>query len=318
MTGVQTCALPICGFLAVASRGESPRFRPDESGRRELAGWIASAENPLTARVTVNRIWAWLLGEGLVRTVDNFGTTGDAPTHPELLDTLAVDFVRSGWNTKAMLRRLVLSATFRQASTPSVAAREKDPANRWLARGPVLRLTSEMVRDQALLAAGTLVEKVGGESAQEGARRRSLYTFRKRTAPPDSMLIFDAGSREVCQPRRLNTNTPLQALVLLNNPTFVAAAEKLAAKVASAAATPPDQIALAFRTVCTREARPAELAALEQLFAEQKALVASEPPPPPAGTKSKKPAAKPADPALVALARVCATVLASDAAVTSR
>jgi hypothetical protein len=144
-----------------------------------------------------------------------------------------------------------------------------------------------------------------------------VYTFRKRTAPPDSMLIFDAGSREVCQPRRLNTNTPLQALVLLNNPLFVDSAQKLAGKVAQTATSPRAQIALAFRAVCTREARPAELAALEQLYADQKSLAATETPPAP-DSKTKKAAPKSADPALVALARVCATLLASDAAVTSR
>jgi hypothetical protein len=161
-----------------------------------------------------------------------------------------------------------------------------------------------MVRDQALLAAGTLVEKVGGESAQEGARRRSVYTYRRRTAPPDSMLIFDAGSREVCQPRRLNTNTPLQALVLLNNPVFAESAQKLA---------------LAFRTICTREARPTELSALEELHAAQKALVAAEPPPAPVtDAKGKRTSPRRPDPALAALTRVCATILASDAAVTSR
>jgi len=289
--------------------------------RLGLARWLTDPRHPLTARVAVNRLWAQVFGAGLVPSSENFGLQGDAPTHPELLDTLAVDFVRGGWNTKALLKRFVLSATFRQSSTPTAGAREKDPANRLLARGPVVRLSAEMVRDQALLAAGRLVEKVGGESVQENARRRSLYTFRKRTAPPDSMLIFDAGSREVCQPRRLNTNTPLQALVLLNNPLFADSAQKLAAKVAAATSNARDQIALAFRTVCTREARPTELAALERLYADQKALVAAEvpaPPPPAPDAKTKKAVAKPADPAMVALTRVCATVFASDAAVTSR
>jgi hypothetical protein len=287
--------------------------------RLGLARWLTDPRHPLTSRVIVNRLWAQVFGSGLVASTENFGLQGDDPTHPELLDTLAVEFVQGGWNTKAMLRRLVLSATFRQASTPTAAAREKDPANRWLARGPVLRLTSEMVRDQALLAAGTLVEKIGGESASEGARRRSVYTYRRRTAPPDSMLIFDAGSREVCQPRRLNTNTPLQALVLLNNPVFAESAQKLAAKVAPTAAAPRDQIALAFRAVCTREARPTELAALEELHAAQKALVAAEPPPAPVtDAKGKKTTPRRPDPAMVALTRVCATILASDAAVTSR
>jgi len=284
--------------------------------------------------VVINRLWAQVFGAGLVATSENLGMQGDLPTHPELLDTLAVDFVRSGWDTKAMLRRLVLSATFRQASTPTAEAREKDPSNKYLARGPVLRLTAEMVRDQALLASGQLVEKVGGESVQESANRRSVYTFRKRTAPPDNMLIFDAGSREVCQPKRLNTNTPLKALVLLNNPGFVEAAKQLAVRVSKSSAEPTAQIAEAFRHVCTRAPRPAELAALTELYAAQKAKPPQFSPPPsesPTAPKAdpkskKKPAAPPApvlpklpaDPALAALTLVCSTILASDAAVTSR
>jgi hypothetical protein len=260
---------------------------------------------------------------------------GDLPTHPELLDTLAVDFVRGGWNTKAMLRRFVLSSTFRQSSTPTAEAREKDPFNKYLARGPVFRLTAEMVRDQALLAAGTLVEKVGGESVQESARRRSIYTYRKRTAPPENMLIFDAGSREICQPKRLNTNTPLQALVLLNNPGFVEAAKSLAVKVSKASSDPSAQIVAAFRHVCTRDPRPSELAALNELYAIQKATPPQFAPAPAkvvvaeskADPKAKKqptpvPAPSgpkmPADPSLAALTLVCSTILASDAAVTSR
>jgi hypothetical protein len=196
-----------------------------------------------------------------------------------------------------------------------------------------------MVRDQALLASGKLVEKVGGESVQESASRRSLYTYRKRTAPPDNMLIFDAGSREICQPKRLNTNTPLQALVLLNNPGFVDAAKNLATKVSKVSAEPSAQISAAFRAVCTREPRPAELAALSELYAIQKAnppqfAPAPAPAPKPmldakADPKAKKktspaPAPSPAlpkipaDPALAALTLVCSTILASDAAVTSR
>ena len=303
--------------------------------RLGLARWLTDPKHPLTSRVIVNRLWAQVFGTGLVATSENLGMQGDLPTHPELLDTLAVDFVRSGWNTKALLRRLVTCSTFRQASTPTAETREKDPANKYLARGPVLRLTSEMVRDQALLASGKLVEKVGGESVQESASRRSVYTYRKRTAPPDSMLIFDAGSREVCQPKRLNTNTPLQALVLLNNPGFVESAKSLAQRVSRAASEPSAQIAEAFRLVCTRSPRPAELAALHELYATQKAVPPQFSPPP---APSPKPAAKPdtkakkkspampapelpkmpADPALAALTLVCSTILASDAAVTSR
>jgi hypothetical protein len=307
--------------------------------RLGLAKWLTDPKHPLTSRVIINRLWAQVFGAGLVASSENLGMQGDLPTHPELLDTLSVDFIRSGWNTKAMLRRLVLSSTFRQASTPTAEAREKDPANLLLARGPVLRLTAEMVRDQALLASGKLVEKVGGESVQESANRRSVYTYRKRTAPPDNMLIFDAGSREICQPKRLNTNTPLQALVLLNNPGFVEAAKNLAAKVSKVSAEPSAQIAAAFRAVCTREPRPAELAALSELYAIQKAnppqfAPAPAPAPKPMPDAKADPKAKkktspapapapalpkiPADPALAALTLVCSTILASDAAVTSR
>jgi hypothetical protein len=315
-------------------------FPWDESlpkNRLGLARWLTDPRHPLTSRVVINRLWAQAFGAGLVATSENLGLQGDLPTHPELLDTLAVDFVRNGWNTKAMLRRFVLSSTFRQASTPTAEAREKDPANKYLARGPVLRLTAEMVRDQALLASGKLVEKVGGESVQESANRRSVYTYRKRTAPPDNMLIFDAGSREVCQPKRLNTNTPLQALVLLNNPGFVEAAKNLAAKVSKVSAEPSAQIVAAFRAVCTRDPRPAELAALNELYATQKANPPQfAPAPAPKPTPAAKPDAKakkkntpvpppaqvlpkiPADPALAALTLVCSTILASDAAVTSR
>ena len=304
--------------------------------RLGLARWLTDPKNPLASRVIINRLWAQVFGAGLVATSENLGMQGDLPTHPELLDTLAVDFVRGGWNTKAMLRRFVLSATFRQSSTPTAEAREKDPSNKYLARGPVLRLTAEMVRDQALLAAGTLVEKVGGESVQESANRRSVYTYRKRTAPPDNMLIFDAGSREICQPKRLNTNTPLQALVLLNNPGFVEAAKSLAVKVSKTSSEPSNQIVEAFRHVFTRDPRPSELAALQELYANQKAnppQFAPPPPPPvkmedkpdPKAKKKKPPQTPPpvapripADPALAALTLVCSTILASDAAVTSR
>ena len=312
--------------------------------RLGLAKWLTDPKHPLTSRVIINRLWAQVFGAGLFASSENLGMQGDLPAHPELLDTLSVDFIRSGWNTKAMLRRLVLSSTFRQSSTPTAEGREKDPANLLLARGPVLRLTAEMVRDQALLASGKLVEKVGGESVQESANRRSVYTYRKRTAPPDNMLIFDAGSREVCQPKRLNTNTPLQALVLLNNPGFVEAAKHLAVRVSKSSADTAAQIGEAFRHVCTRAPRPAELAALTELYATQKANPPQFAPPTvapkaeptkadpkvvakQANPKAKQPAAPPpapvlpkmpADPALAALTLVCSTILASDAAVTSR
>jgi hypothetical protein len=285
------------------------------NNRLGLAQWLTDPKHPLTSRVVINRLWAQVFGAGLVASSENLGLQGDLPTHPELLDTLAVDFVRSDWNTKAMLRRMVLSATFRQASTPTPEGREKDPSNRYLARGPILRLTAEMVRDQALLASGQLVERVGGASVQESAKRRSVYTYRKRTAPPDDMLIFDAGSREVCQPKRLNTNTPLQALVLLNNSGFFESAKYLALRVSKTSGDPAAQIAEAFRQVCTRAPRPAELAALTELYAMQNLHGTQLTPAP---TPDLAPSKISSDPALAALTLVCSTILASDSAVTSR
>jgi len=271
--------------------------------RLGLARWCTDPRNPLVARVAVNRLVAQCFGRGLVETQENFGLQGAPPSHPELLDLLAVDFVASGWKVKALLRRLLLSATFRQSSHASGAARAADPANRRLARGPAERLTAEMVRDQALLASGLLVEKVGGPSVKpwqppglweeagatgsyvadtgDAAHRRSLYTFRKRTAPPPNLLLFDAGSREQCAARRLPTNTPLQPLVLLNDLVFVEAAQALARRVAREVAgtgegadaddsVERDRLARAFELLASRPPSDAELAPLLRLFAGER------------------------------------------------
>ncbi|HEX2750846.1 MAG TPA: DUF1553 domain-containing protein, partial [Verrucomicrobiales bacterium] len=218
--------------------------------RLGLAQWMTDRNNPLVARVAVNRLWMLCFGNGLVATQENFGMQGDAPSHPELLDTLAYDFPRSGWDVKRMLKRIVMSAAFRQASANTKEKRDRDPKNLLLSRGPSSRLPGEAIRDQALMAAGLLVEKVGGPSVKpwqpagiwseagasggdyqpdtgEGLHRRSLYTFRKRTAPPPAMLTLDAGSREICQPRRLTTNTPLQPLIFLNDQSFFECARSL-------------------------------------------------------------------------------------------
>ena len=287
----------------------SDKYPPNRLG---LARWLTDPQQPLTARVAVNRYWTQVFGVGIVPTTENFGLQGDAPTHPELLDTLAVDFQQGGWNVKAFLKRLVLSATFRQNSVGTAPSREQDPSNKWLSRGPVQRLSAEMVQDQALAAAGLLVEKVGGPSVREDAHRRGVYLYRRRTAPPDSMLIFDAGSRETCQPRRLTTNTPLQALVLMNEKLFVQVAQSLATKVRQdKTLKASDQITLAFRSICTRPPRPHELEALVKLYqAELKSYQTDLP-------AAEKLARKP-DPELAALTLVCNTILASDAAVTSR
>ena len=218
--------------------------------RLGLARWLVDPSNPLTARVAVNRFWQMYFGTGIVKTVDDFGSQGESPSHPELLDWLATEFVQSGWNVKQMQRLMVTSATYRQASEVTPEIQEKDPENRLLARGPRFRLPAEMVRDQALAISGLLVEKIGGPSVKvyqpeglwaeltqdqkyvqdHGDRlyRRSLYTFWKRTIPPPSMANFDAPSRESCVIQRGFTNSPLQALDLMNDVTYLEAARVLA------------------------------------------------------------------------------------------
>ena len=224
------------------------------TNRLGLAKWINSPENPLTARVTVNRFWQEVFGVGLVKTSEDFGSTGDAPVNQELLDWLAVDFQENGWDVKRLFEMMVTSSTYRQSAEATPEKLEKDPQNRFLSRGPRFRMDAEMVRDYAIAASGLMKEKVGGPSVKpyqpggiweavampesntkrytadkgDGLYRRSLYTFWKRAAPPASMDIFNAPSREVCAVRRERTNTPLQALATLNDPQFVEAARHLA------------------------------------------------------------------------------------------
>lgn len=222
--------------------------------RLGLAQWLLLPDHPLTSRVTVNRAWQELFGQGIVRTSGDFGISGELPTHQELLDWLAVDFRESGWDLKRLYKQLVMSAAYRQSASATPEKIEKDPKNQWLSRGPRFRMDAEMVRDYALAASGLLVEKLGGPSVRpyqpdgvweavampesntrnykadtgEGLYRRSLYTFWKRAAPPASMDIFNAPNRETCTVRRERTNTPMQALVTLNDPQFVEAARRLA------------------------------------------------------------------------------------------
>ena len=222
--------------------------------RLGLATWLVRPEHPLTARVTVNRFWQEVFGNGLVRTAGDFGVSGELPSHPELLDWLAVEFRESGWDVKRLFRLMVESSTYRQSAAATPEKLEKDPFNRLLSRGPRFRMDAEMIRDPALAVSGLLVGKVGGPSVKpyqpegvweavampesnthfyrpdHGDRlyRRSLYTFWKRSAPPASMDILNAPTREVCTVRRERTNTPLQALVTLNDPQFVEAARALA------------------------------------------------------------------------------------------
>jgi hypothetical protein len=253
--------------------------------RLGFAQWLLLPEHPLTARVAVNRFWQEVFGTGLVRTSGDFGVAGELPVNQELLDWLAVEFRENGWDVKRFFKLLVMSSTYRQSALVTAEKREKDPQNRLLSRGPRFRMDAEMVRDYALAASGLLVEKIGGPSvkpyqpdgvweavamigsntrdyrADAGANlyRRSMYTFWKRSAPPASMEIFNAPSRELCTVRRERTNTPLQALVTLNDPQFVEAARVLAARaLKDGGATPESRIDFLTSRVLARPFTPAE------------------------------------------------------------
>jgi hypothetical protein len=253
----------------------------EKYNRLGLAKWLVSPENPLTARVTVNRIWEQYFGRGLVETSEDFGSQSAAATHPELLDWLATQFIDQGWSMKALHRLIVTSATYRQSSRVTPELQERDPQNRLLARGPRFRLEAEMVRDNALAAAGLLSRKIGGPSVfpyqpegiwdipysdekwnmskGEDRYRRGLYTFLRRTAPYPSMLTFDATSREFCTVRRIRTNTPLQALTTMNDPVFFEAAQAMAKRVLSEGGSDArSRIEYAFRLCTARRPEVAE------------------------------------------------------------
>lgn len=276
----------------------------DESlpvNRLGLAKWLVDASHPLTARVAVNRYWQMYFGRGLVSTPGDFGVQGDSPSHPELLDWLACEFIESGWDVKSMQKLIVTSATYRQASRASHKQFLEDPDNRMLSRGPRKRLTAEMIRDQALAVSGLLVPRIGGPSVHpyqppglwrevafdfsganltaqiyqqdtgEDLFRRSLYTFRKRTAPPPGLSVFDAPSRERCVVRRDQTNTPLQALAMMNNTTFIEASRKLAERMMmDLDANSSASIPLGFELVTSRQPTSTELEALVRLFENQR------------------------------------------------
>jgi hypothetical protein len=247
--------------------------------RLGLAKWLVSRDNPLMARVAVNRYWQMLFGLGLVKTVEDFGSQGEQPVQQELLDWLAVEFMDSGWNVKQLLKTIVTSETYRQTSR--LPAQDRDPENRLLARGPRARLSPEMIRDQALAVSGLLVEKLGGPSVKpyqpaglwqelaggsgykadtgEGLYRRSIYTYWRRTIAPPSMVNFDSPNRETCTVRETRTNTPLQALNLMNDETYLEASRKLAERVSRDA----DPLREAFRYILSRPPSAQELAVLQ-------------------------------------------------------
>jgi uncharacterized protein DUF1553/uncharacterized protein DUF1549/concanavalin A-like lectin/glucanase superfamily protein/cytochrome c len=287
------------------------------NNRLGFAKWLLDAKHPLTSRVAVNRFWQMLFGEGLVKTGEDFGSQGELPSHPELLDYLAVEF-RDGeagrrgdgaskpganhqppttaWDVKALLKTIVMSATYRQSSKLRPQIQQRDPDNRLLARGPRFRLPAEIIRDQALFVAGLLVEKIGGPSVKpyqpdglykdmafsgltgysrdkgEGLWRRSLYTFWKRTALSPAMRIFDASAREFCTVRDARTNTPLQSLNLMNDVTYIEAARMLAQRMLTeGGATPQERLAWAFRLATSRPPSDPELQALLRNLEKQKA-----------------------------------------------
>jgi len=264
---------------------DTPAFLPPmpkdtTKDRLTFARWLVSRENPLTARVAVNRLWQQVFGTGLVKTSEDFGTQGEPPSHPQLLDWLAVQFTDEGWDVKKMMKRMVMSATYRQSSQVTAERLSRDAANRLLSRGPRYRLDAETLRDQALFVSGLLVEKAGGPSVKppqpaglweavgyvtsntanftadqgpEKVHRRSVYTFWKRTAPPPQMTTLDAPSREACTVRRERTDTPLQALLLMNERQFVECARALAERaMRDGGAKPEDRVAYMFKLATAR------------------------------------------------------------------
>ncbi len=271
--------------------------------RLGLAQWMVSPDNPLTARVTVNRFWQEVFGVGLVKSVDDFGSTGEAPVNQELLDWLAVEFVESGWDVKRLFELIVTSSTYRQSAETTPEKLEKDPQNRFLSRGPRFRMDAEMVRDCALAASGLLVEKVGGPSVKpyqpdgvweavampesntrfyqrdsgENLYRRSLYTFIKRAAPPATMDIFNAPSREVCAVKRERTNTPLQALATLNDPQFVEAARHLAGVALARGGKDEEALQTMAERILSRALTPKELSVVKATLKEMQSFYEKQP-----------------------------------------
>ena len=254
--------------------------------RLDLARWLTTPDHPLTARVTVNRYWQMMFGTGLVSTSEDFGSQGKLPTHPELLDWLARDFVDHGWDLHHLLRQIALSATYRQSADVTSELREKDPENQWLARGPTFKLPAEMIRDNALAVSGLLSEKVGGPSVKpydlavsfkpikpdqgEGLYRRSIYTFWKRTGPSPMMMTLDSSKKEVCRVKREETASPLQSLVLLNSPQFIEAARVTAENlIRDHGANDSAIIEDSFRLLTSRHPDPREIDILQRLLREQ-------------------------------------------------
>lgn len=274
---------------------DTTRFAQNRLG---LVNWMFDEKNPLTSRVFVNRIWEQFFGRGIVKTSGDFGMQGELPSHPELLDWLATDFVKNGWDIKRLVKQIVMSSTYRQSSVIGKDKMEKDPENIYLSHAPRIRLTAELTRDLVLASSGELTQEIGGPSVkpyqpkgiwevassgrglvhynqdhEEKLYRRGMYTFIKRTVPPPSLLVFDGSSRDQCEVRRLRTNTPLQALVMMNDPQVNEAARVLAENLVN----DDDKIEKAFRSIICRKATDKEIELLKDYFESEKKIFEASP-----------------------------------------
>jgi uncharacterized protein DUF1553/uncharacterized protein DUF1549/cytochrome c len=260
-----------------------------------LAQWTVDKRNPLTARVFVNQLWQEIFGRGIVKTTGDFGMQGELPSHPELLDWLAVDFMESGWNIKKLVKKILLSATYRQSAKTTDDKLKKDPENIYLSHAPRIRLNAEFIRDLVLASSGLLNKTIGGPSVKpyqpkgmweaatsgrgvlakykqdegDALYRRGMYTFIKLTVPPPTMIMFDASNRDQCEVKRLKTNTPLQALIMMNDPTVLEASRVLAQKLQTESSTTEEKISKAFRLIVCRKPSDKELTILKKYYDEQ-------------------------------------------------
>jgi len=280
------------GALRSVMNFDTTVYPPNRLG---LAQWTVNKQNPLTARVFVNQLWEQLFGKGIVKTVGDFGMQGNLPTHPELLDWLAADFMEHGWNIKGLIKKMLLSATYRQSSAIGTGNLEKDPDNVYYARAPRIRLPAESIRDMVLGSSGLLNKTIGGPSVKpyqpkglweaatsgrgaltsynqdngEDLYRRGIYTFIKLTVPPPSMIIFDASNRDQCEVNRLTTNTPLQALIMMNDPTVLEASRVFAEKLSEKENSADQAISIAFESILCRKPAARELDILKKYYSDQ-------------------------------------------------
>ena len=296
------------------SHGEQVNFGMPESifpfdtvqgsqNRLGLAKWMLDKKNPVTSRVFVNRVWQEFFGRGIVKTSGDFGMQGELPTHPQLLDWLAVDFMENGWDVKRLVKMIVMTSTYKQSAEISKQKHAVDPENIFLSRAPRLRLPSELVKDHVLASSGLLVEEIGGPSLkpyqpkgiwesstsgrgvlayyvqdhEEKLYRRGMYNFIKRTVPPPVMLMFDASNRDQCEVKRMRTNTPLQALAMMNDPMVLEASRVLAERLMTESNSPEEKIEKAFRLILCRKAEQKEKEVLEKYFSSEKKTFSEQP-----------------------------------------